>query len=449
LLKLSDHLISAEGKNEWRAHWLVVAASIVGIMISQLHLYSLGVMIVPLEQEFGWGRAQISSGLLIISIVVFLLAPVMGIAIDRFGPRRIALWGVTFYSLNIALLSFAQQSMWMWWLLWLLVAVGYLFIKPTVWVAAIESLFSASRGLALAVTLSASGIVSSTGPLLTVFLVENFGWRSAYLLLGGLGATAGIPILFLFFSSARDKSRTQMKKSAAPEAHAAVNPSWRKAMLNPVLLKDVTSLPFIKLAAAGFIMSIASMALIVNLVPILTSSGISLTNAAAIMSFVGISQIIGRLSTGFLLDRFDARRIGALAASLPFVTCLILIAAEGSVPFAITAIVVFGLCIGAEMDVIAYLAARFFGTRNFGALFGAIVGILALGGGLGPILGGLVYDVTGAYLLALWAIVPLSLFSGYFLLTLGAYPELRNEAAETQERARAPASGATSSLPCH
>src|SRR3546814_15397711 len=76
-------------------------------------------------------------------------------------------------------------------------------------------------------------------------------------------------------------------------------------------------------------------------------------------------------------------------------SCAILIVAGGSVPFAILATIIFGLSIGAEMDVIAYLAARFFGTRNFGAIFGVIVGVLALGNGLGPVLGGLVYDQIG------------------------------------------------------
>ena len=189
MLKLLDKLVVVEGRGEWRSHWLVVFASMVGIMIAQIHLYSLGAMMAPLEREFGWSRAEISSGLLILSIVVFPLSPIMGIAIDRFGPRRIALCGVTFYSLSIALLSLAQKPIWTWWLLWTLVASGCLFIKPTVWIAAVASLFTASRGLALAVTLSASGIVSSFGPLFTVFLVENFGWRTAYFLLGGLAAT--------------------------------------------------------------------------------------------------------------------------------------------------------------------------------------------------------------------------------------------------------------------
>lgn len=433
MLKLLDKLVGVEGRGEWRAHWLVVSASMVGIMIAQIHLHSLGAMMAPLEREFGWSRAEISSGLLILSIVVFPLSPIMGIAIDRFGPRRIALCGVTFYSLSIALLSLAQQPIWTWWLLWTLVASGCLFIKPTVWIAAVTSLFTASRGVAIAVTLSASGIVSSFGPLLTVFLVENFGWRTAYFLLGGLAATAGIPMLYLFFSSARDQSRTRKDKTGAPKVPDEPKLSLLKAILDPLLREIISSPPFIKLAATAFIMSVVSVALIVNLIPILTSSGIGLKSAAGIAGIVGISQIAGRLSTGFLLDHLDARLVGAAALSLPAVTCLILIAADGSILFSIIAITVFGVSIGAEMDVLAYLAARFFGTRNFGALFGIIAGILALGGGLGPVLGGLVYDLAGSYVPALWGIAPLALLSGYLLLILGAYPKFDERETDAQQ----------------
>ena len=439
MLHLSDRLISAEGKSEWRAHWRVVFASIVGIMIAQTHIYSLGVMIGPLEQEFGWGRAQINSGLLIMSMVVFPLAPVMGVAIDRFGPRRIALTGITLYASGVAFLSVAQQPIWTWWALWTFLASASLFIKPTVWIAAVTSLFSASRGLSLAVTLCSTGIASSFVPLLTVFLLEDFGWRTTYLMLGGMAAVAGIPILFMFFSSAKDKARRPTVPSAGLGAPAAANIPARKSWWDPALRHDLTSSHFIRLVAATLIISIVSMALIINLVPILRSNGMSLTTAAAIGGIVGITQIIGRLSAGLLLDHFDARRIGALSFCFPMLSWAILIVGGGSVPFAILATIIFGLSIGAEMDVIAYLAARFFGTRNFGAIFGVIVGVLALGNGLGPVLGGLVYDLTGTYDLALWGLIPMTLFSGYLILTLGDYPDPEQEGVKTLEGA-APAS---------
>src|SRR5688500_9286299 len=118
-----------------------------GYAISSVHLYSMGMMIAPLEAEFAWSRAQISSGLLIISVILFPCSPFVGVAIDRFGPRRIALIGVAVYCTGVALLSVAQQAMWTWWLLWLVVAFGHLCLKPTVWVAAITGLFDSSRGL--------------------------------------------------------------------------------------------------------------------------------------------------------------------------------------------------------------------------------------------------------------------------------------------------------------
>src|SRR3546814_18111484 len=95
--------------------------------------------------------------------------------------------------------SLAQQPIWTWWALWTFLASASLFIKPTVWIAAVTSLFSASRGLSLAVTLCSTGIASSFVPLLTVFLLADFVWRTTYLLLGGIAAVAGIPILFILF----------------------------------------------------------------------------------------------------------------------------------------------------------------------------------------------------------------------------------------------------------
>src|SRR5688572_1042070 len=108
---------------EWRANWPLVLAGILGMAIGSLHAYSLGVMIAPLEAEFGWKRAQISSGLFITSTIAVIFAPFMGMAIDRLGTRIIALTGVTFYCGALALLSQARDSLWSWQLLWMLLGV--------------------------------------------------------------------------------------------------------------------------------------------------------------------------------------------------------------------------------------------------------------------------------------------------------------------------------------
>src|SRR5690606_37832864 len=94
----------------------------------------------------------------------------------------------------------------------------------------------------------------------------------------------------------------------------------------------------------------------------------------------------------------------------------------GSEPATAMAIIIFGLAVGAELDVIAYLAGRYFGIRSFGAIFGIIVGLMTLGSGLGPVVANLVYDLTGTYALVLLGAVPLALCSTVLLATLGPYP---------------------------
>ena len=423
-------MIESHGKKEWRANWAVVVAAMTGLAASHVHLYSMGVMIAPLEKEFGWSRTQISFGFLIISMIVFPLSPFMGMAVDRFGPRRIALCGLTIYCLSVALLSLAQQALWTWWLLWLLIAFGCLFVTPTVWVAAIKSLFFASRGLALAVALSAVGVISFAGPLLTYFLVEHFGWRMTYVLWGGTAAAIALPMIYFYLPDAKVKARTELTTRTFQKGNVGSSFSFREG---------IKSAAFLKLAVAGPIMSVLFTALVVNLVPMLTFSGIHTATAAAISGIVGISQLVGRLSGGALLDRYNARRVGAAIVTFPIIACLMLIAFAGSVPVSGIAVLVFGLAAGAELDVLAYLASRFFGIRNFGVLFGSIIGLASLGSGLGPVLASSVYDRTGSYVPVLWAIIPLCMLSSYSFLSLGPYPKFDDEEAQKKEGHSVPA----------
>src|SRR5262245_33684777 len=134
--------LDASAAAEWREHWPVVLASLFGVGLLTVYIYSTGVMIAPLEQEFGWKRAQISMGPSIVAVIGAVAAPFMGMAIDRFGARRIAIAGVIGLCSTLALLSQAGPGIWSWWALWGLVALVHPFVKPTVWTAAISSLFS-------------------------------------------------------------------------------------------------------------------------------------------------------------------------------------------------------------------------------------------------------------------------------------------------------------------
>lgn len=398
---------------EWRQHWLVVLAAGFGISLATVHLYSTGVMLAPIEQEFGWSRAQISSGMLVASVFGVVFSPFMGFAIDRFGPRRIAIIGTILLSCALASLSFATSDIRSWWMLWTFVATATLFTKPTVWAAGVSSLFASGRGLALSVTFAGSGIGSALTPLLAYHLIEHFGWRGAYIGLACFWGGIAIPLTFLLFVSAKDLHRRRGETESRPLL-ALEGLSPREGLTSPV---------YIRLALAAVALSLAATAVISNVVPILTSTGLTRESAATIASAVGISTVVGRLSGGYFLDRFNAGRVAAICAALPIASCLLLLISPGDAIVSLVAVSILGFAFGAEYDSVGYLASRLFGMRSFGVLFGTIIGLLAFVAGIGPMLANHVYDVTGSYVLVLWGFIPCALLSSLLFLTLGPYPD--------------------------
>jgi MFS family permease len=390
-------------------------------MLISSHGYSLGVMILPLEQEFGWPRAQISAGLLFISVLALLAGPVLGTLVDRYGARRIGLGGILFYCASLSALSLANSSILSWWGLWLVLALGALTIMPMVWISILNGYFFKSRGLALAIALSGTGLGAALWPMITNALVEAHGWRMAYVGLGMIGAAACFPIAWLLFRE--HPSRRRELRAGSSSGLPAKPPARRQ----------LASARFLKLAAAALIFAVANGTVTQNLVPILIGEGLSPAKAAATAGLLGIGSITGRVVGGFLLDRFNGNVVAAVSVLLPIITIGILLGMEQSQLWAGLACLVLGFSIGAEVDCCAYLAGRHFGTGNFGTLFGTINGLLLFGTGLAPVLGNLVYDATGSYDEVMIASIPAFLATAILFLAMGSYRNLDPETGETIE----------------
>ena len=400
--------------SEWR-QWPVLIPSLAGVVLCAVHGYTLGVMIGPLEQEFGWSRAEISSGPFIISIVALLFAPLAGLAIDRFGPRRIGLFGVFFFCGSLALLSTVTSSIQSWWWHWALLGVANMFVIPTVWTAAINGLFSKNRGKALAIALCGTGLSAAFVPALTNFLIEAQGWRQAYISLGAMFAAAVAPLVFFFFRGVVDMQRaaTASAGSAAP-----------KIQLPGLSTRDaLKSRTFLKLAGAVIVFAAAGSALTANAVPILQAQGFGRSAAAGIAGLVGLGSVIGRLGGGVLLDLFDAKKVAAISVITPVIAIATFLMFDDAIVPASIACLVIGLSVGTEVDACAYLVARHFGMRSFGAMFGAINGLLLFSNGFSPLLANHVYDVTKSYDVVMWILIPLSVVASLLFLWLGKYPD--------------------------
>jgi MFS family permease len=403
---------------EWRANWTLVLTSAMGMSLAMVVIFSNGLFFEPLEHEFGWSRAQVSSGMTIYAAITVFLAPLFGKLIDRVGARRVAIPGAIIFGVTFASLSLIGPSIISFWALWVGVALAALGVMPTLWITAVSSRFETSRGLAIALCMSGSAIASFFAPLLSRWLIDIVGWRLAYIYIGlGWGAIALVLILLFFHT--RVPAHPASKAGPAEAEPVAVMPGL-------TFQEAVRSRPFQKLAIASLLLSISIAGTLVHLVPMLTMRGISREAAAGVLSIVGVTSAFGKLGTGWLFDRIDARAIASLCLGLPAIPLLILaLAPEGQtlpLSIAIGSVALLGFAIGAEQSVTAYLTTRYVGFRAFAQNYAVITSIMAFSWGIGPLIAGLIYDWTGGYSLLLFCSIPAPLLAGVFMASMGPYP---------------------------
>jgi MFS family permease len=164
----------------------------------------------------------------------------------------------------------------------------------------------------------------------------------------------------------------------------------------------------------------------------LTMRGISREAAAGVLSLVGITSAFGKLGTGWLFDRIDARAIASLCLAMPAIPLLVLaLSPEGHVlplSVAMGAVALLGFAIGAEQSVTAYLTTRYVGLRAFAQNYAVITSIMAFSWGIGPLVAGLIYDATGSYFLLLMGAIPAPVLAGIFMASMGPYPTWKKDA---------------------
>ena len=151
-------------------------------------------------------------------------------------------------------------------------------------------------------------------------------------------------------------------------------------------------------------------------------AGYDAPQAGAFMSVIGLSVIIGRISTGFFLDRFWGPAVAAILMALPAISCFMLSSGTPSVALAYFATILIGFAAGAEFDIIAYLASRYFGLKNYGKIYSLLYAAFALGAAVAPAIFGRAHDKFGNYDRIFLVSAVLFLLGSIILLFLGKYP---------------------------
>lgn len=393
-------------KAELKAGWPILLACGVGVGVglTGLPYYTFGTFMKPLAADFGWSRSQISLASFFLQLGIVLTSPFLGRFIDRQGARPVALASLVGLAAGLAAVAFSGPSLDSFYLAWVALALFGCATTPLVWTQMVNLRFDQARGIALGLVLCGTGIASVLAPRACAALIAAFGWRGGYLGLAAFVVAVALPIVWLGTRRLAHMTRTAPR----PELGLTLREAIRRRQ-------------FWMIAAGIFSVMLVQAAAMVHLVPLLTDRGFSPGAATAGAGLMGVAVIGGRLIFGTLVDRFHAPYVAACFLPMPAVA-LMLLASGDSTMMILTAILLIGLAAGAEVDLLAYLASRFFGMRHYGAIYGLMLSFFSLGAGVGPTLAGWSFDRTGSYDLALWSGAGLVLVGAALIGTLGPYP---------------------------
>jgi MFS family permease len=402
--------------------WWIVFATICGLIVGSgaVNVFAFGVFLKPITAELGIGRGTFSSALTLHSALGALSCPVVGWMVDRWGARRVMIPGLVVYAAAAASYALIQASPFaITYLLFALAGIVTGIGTPIPYAAVITQWFDRQRGLALGLGIAGVGLGVAIVPQLAAALIAAFNWRIAYL---GLGAAiliiAFVPVAVFL----REPPEAQRSHAAGRAAAAALPGVEARAAFRSGL--------FWALAIAFFLDVIAINGTLTHIVALLTDRGIALQAATATMSGVGIALIFGRVLSGWCLDRLWGPYVAVTFFVLPMIGIALLASgAVGFVPF--LGAILLGLGIGAEVDLMAFFAGRYFGPRNYAKIYGTMFGIFSLGVGIGPTLSGLSFDHFHSYT-PVFAIFEVMLaISCLIFLRLGPYPYPAREPAPT------------------
>ena len=401
-------------RTEFASGGVMLAASFLGLSvgISSLFFYTLGIFIRPLQAEFGWSRASLSLAVLISGIVLAGASPFVGRLVDRVGTRPVLSVAMPALALAAVGMSFLPENLFLYLAAISLLCLAGAGTSPVVYTRLVAAHFKVHRGLALGLLLSGTGVAAALAPAFFTPFVAAHGWRAGYRLLAVV-SIAAMPVVLVGLG--RDSG------SALQGGMASGHTGMARTGF-ATLCRDRR---FRLMLLSFFSLALGIGGLIVHFVPMLLDSGMDAVKAGRTAGLIGIAVIFGRIGAGALIDRVHAPFVASAMLVAAATGCILL--AIGGMQLAGLAAMLIGLAMGAEVDLIGFLVARYMGLTAYGSAYGILYGTFASGSVVGPFLVGLSFDVTGSYHAALICAASLLTGAAILLSRLGPYPV---EAAE-------------------
>jgi sugar phosphate permease len=377
--------------------WVVFASAAIVFLTGGTFFYGFGALFNPIVNEFGWSRASVSFAFSLRSEVGGLAAPIVGFMVDRVGSRRLMVAGVALVAIGFVLLS-RIESLWGFYGAVIVIAIGMSATGGPVGMVAIAHWFRRRRGRALAVMTVGAG-TSGVMVLVLTGLISAVGWRDALVIMAVVQLVICVPLAMSVRNRPEEMGLQPEGEPFAPlEAGEVREPAPAPEGLT--VKEALRTSTFWKMSIAGGLTNLGVIAIVVHQIPFFTSSvGLSEGLAAASVTAMTLLSLLGRLGFGHLADTMDKRHVTATCFGITALS-LLLYATIYEGWQVLYVLPLFALGFGGSIPVRPAFQAEYFGLKAFGAIQGLAFTIGTLGGLLGPVFAGWMYDVTESYRLA-------------------------------------------------
>jgi len=368
----------------------IVAACFIIQGVSIGAMFTYGIFFKEFQAEFGWSRAAISGA----SSLAFLVMGVAGIFAgrinDKIGPRVLMVISGISFGLGYLLMSNLQAPWQLYLFYGLLIGVG-LSTHDIITLSTVVRWFVRRRGMMSGIVKVGTGSGQLLVPLIATAFIATFGWRQSYVIMGAI-------VLVMLVAAALVLRRDPQSMGLLPDGRRD-EPCGDGIgfMERGVSLKRaIRTMQFWTICAAEFIIFFCILTIVVHIVPHATDMGLPPATAAGVLSMIGGASMFARFLMGTANDRIGGKR--SLVICFIMLLCglvLLQVAREAWMLFLFAA--VYGFALGGFFTVMSPTVAEFFGIGSHGELFGIAVFIGTLGGSIGPLLAGRIFDVTGSY----------------------------------------------------
>lgn len=370
----------------------------------------MGFIINPAREEFGWSNTHITGVIAFRELIAGIVAPFIGWLIDKQGPRIIILTGSVLVGLSFSIVSFAQ-TFWQFVLVFSVIGgIGIAGLSNALVFPLIAKWFSVQRGRATGLVSSGANLGGILLSPIIIWLLSVSDWRSAWFFLGFLPVIILVPLAI--FVLRREPEGMELQSSG----EALISREWAEKNSPDLTLSEAIRTPGFWYLIVGWNLSdFVLKGTLLHKIPAAESQGFSTFQAGSVILSYGIFAILGKLLTGFVVDRLSPKLVILVLSALQALGIIVFIQAGSIWQLQLGYGVLSGLSAGGLIMIMPFLLASLFGRKNQGVIMGVVTPLIMISGIGGPLLAALLFDITGSYISAFEIYAVIAVTSGLIL----------------------------------